>query len=49
MVRKALAMSDLKEKLENELIKNEQYELFTELEMPFSLYFGGYGIMWYKG
>ncbi|WP_342432551.1 DNA polymerase I [Neobacillus sp. FSL H8-0543] len=37
LVRKSLAMSDLKETLENELIKNEQYELFTELEMPLSL------------
>ncbi|NHC40863.1 DNA polymerase I [Bacillus sp. MM2020_1] len=37
LVRKSLAMSDIKEKLENELRKNEQYELFTELEMPLSL------------
>jgi DNA polymerase I len=37
LVRKSLAMSDLKDRLENELIKNEQYELFTELEMPLSL------------
>ncbi|MFL6559013.1 MAG: DNA polymerase, partial [Bacillus sp. (in: firmicutes)] len=37
LVRKGLAMSDLKDKLENELRKNEQYELFTELEMPLSL------------
>jgi DNA polymerase I len=37
LVRKSLAMFDIKERLENELIKNEQYELFTELEMPLSL------------
>jgi len=37
LVRKSLAMSDLKDKLEEELRKNEQYELFTELEMPLSL------------
>nr|WP_235749782.1 DNA polymerase I [Neobacillus bataviensis] len=37
LVRKGLAMYDLKEKLEDELRKNEQYELFTELEMPLSL------------
>jgi DNA polymerase-1 len=37
LVRKSLAMSDIKEKLEDELRKNEQYELFTELEMPLSL------------
>ncbi|QCJ43705.1 DNA polymerase I [Bacillus sp. S3] len=37
LVRKSLAMSDLKEKLEDELRTNEQYELFTELEMPLSL------------
>ncbi|MBO0960114.1 DNA polymerase I [Neobacillus sp. MM2021_6] len=37
LVRKSLAMSDLREKLEDELRKNEQYELFTELEMPLSL------------
>jgi len=37
LVRKSLAMSDLKEKLEDELRKNEQFELFTELEMPLSL------------
>jgi DNA polymerase I len=37
LVRKSLAMSDLKEKLENELQRNEQDELFTELEMPLSL------------
>ncbi|WP_144547895.1 DNA polymerase I [Bacillus sp. X1(2014)] len=37
LVRKSLAMSDLRGKLEDELRKNEQYELFTELEMPLSL------------
>ncbi|MCL6570320.1 MAG: DNA polymerase I [Bacillus sp. (in: Bacteria)] len=37
LVRKSLAMSDLKEKLEDELRINEQYELFSELEMPLSL------------
>ncbi|GHH97266.1 DNA polymerase I [Neobacillus kokaensis] len=37
LVRKAIAMSKLKEKLENELKNNEQFELFTELEMPLSL------------
>ncbi|WP_066063583.1 DNA polymerase I [Neobacillus soli] len=37
LVRKSLAMSDLREKLEDELRRNEQYELFTELEMPLSL------------
>ncbi|MDR7237490.1 DNA polymerase I [Neobacillus drentensis] len=37
LVRKSLAMLDIKEKLEDELRKNEQYELFTELEMPLSL------------
>ncbi len=36
LVRKSLAMSDLKDKLEDELRINEQYELFTELEMPLS-------------
>jgi DNA polymerase-1 len=37
LVRKNLAMLELKEKLEEELRKNEQDELFTELEMPLSL------------
>ncbi|NRD76082.1 DNA polymerase I [Bacillus sp. BRMEA1] len=37
LVRKALAMSELKEVLKDLLIKNEQYELFKELEMPLSL------------
>ncbi|WP_066386040.1 DNA polymerase I [Neobacillus mesonae] len=37
LVRKAAAMSKLKEKLEDELNSNEQYELFMDLEMPLSL------------
>ncbi|CAH2716108.1 DNA polymerase I [Neobacillus rhizosphaerae] len=37
LIRKGLAMSDLKGKLEDELRNNEQYELFTDLEMPLSL------------
>nr|WP_042354821.1 DNA polymerase I [Bacillus rubiinfantis] len=37
LVRKALAMAQLREKLDDELRKNEQYELFTDLEMPLSL------------
>jgi DNA polymerase I len=37
LVRKSLIMFDLKQKLEDELRTNEQYELFTELEMPLSL------------
>ncbi|MFJ5758280.1 DNA polymerase I [Neobacillus sp. NPDC093182] len=37
LVRKSLAMFDLKLKLEDELKTNEQYELFTDLEMPLSL------------
>ncbi|MEH7114644.1 DNA polymerase I [Neobacillus niacini] len=37
LVRKSLAMFDLKQKLEDELKTNEQYGLFTELEMPLSL------------
>ncbi len=37
LVRKGLAMSDLLDKLEDELKENEQYELFKELEMPLSL------------
>jgi DNA polymerase I len=36
LVRKSLAMFDLKQKLEDELKTNEQYELFTDLEMPLS-------------
>lgn len=37
LVRKSLAMFDLRQKLEDELKTNEQYKLFTELEMPLSL------------
>jgi DNA polymerase I len=37
LVRKGLVMSQLREKLEDELIKNEQFDLFRELEMPLSL------------
>jgi len=37
LVRKSLAMMQLKEKLEDELKINEQYELFKKLEMPLSL------------
>jgi len=37
LVRKGLTMSALKDSLEDELKSNEQYELFTELEMPLSL------------
>nr|WP_263325463.1 DNA polymerase I [Neobacillus sp. Marseille-Q6967] len=37
LVRKSLAMSDLKDKMEDDLQKNEQYSLFKELEMPLSL------------
>ena len=37
LVRKSLAMSNLREKLEDELRENEQFELFRELEMPLSL------------
>ena len=37
LVRKSLAMSDLRNKLEDELRENEQYELFEKLEMPLSL------------
>ncbi|TWE02635.1 DNA polymerase I [Neobacillus bataviensis] len=37
LVRKSLAMSDLRDKLEDELRGNEQYELFEKLEMPLSL------------
>jgi DNA polymerase I len=37
LVRKSVAMSDLKLLLEEELYKNEQYELFADLEMPLSL------------
>ncbi|MCM3568317.1 DNA polymerase I [Neobacillus mesonae] len=37
LVRKATAMSKLKGKLEDELKRNEQYELFIDLEMPLAL------------
>ena len=37
LVRKADVMAVLKEKLENELWENDQYELFNSLEMPLSL------------
>lgn len=37
LARKALAIYELKNKLAEELNKNEQYELFSELEMPLSL------------
>lgn len=37
LVRKAAALALLKEKLENELWENDQYELFNSLEMPLSL------------
>lgn len=37
LVRKSLAISLLKEKLEKDLHKNEQDQLFEELEMPLSL------------
>jgi DNA polymerase I len=37
LVRKCLAMADIEHKLENDLMINEQYELFKDLEMPLSL------------
>ncbi|MGG5254813.1 DNA polymerase I [Neobacillus sp. SM06] len=37
LVRKSLAMAELSEKLTDDLEKNEQYQLFKELEMPLSL------------
>lgn len=37
LVRKADVLDQLKDQLENQLKENEQYELFTELEMPLSL------------
>jgi DNA polymerase I len=37
VVRKALVLAELSEKLENLLEENQQYELFHELEMPLSL------------
>ncbi|MDP4085347.1 MAG: DNA polymerase I [Bacillota bacterium] len=36
LVRKSLAMFNVKEKLETQLIENEQLELFKELELPLS-------------
>jgi DNA polymerase I len=40
VVRKAMTLYNLKEKMENQLQENEQYELFTELEMPLALILG---------
>ncbi|MDM5339358.1 DNA polymerase I [Fictibacillus enclensis] len=40
MVRKANSVYVLQEKLTNELKKNEQYELFADLELPLSLVLG---------
>ncbi|MDN4527490.1 DNA polymerase I [Fictibacillus sp. NE201] len=40
MVRKANSIYVLQEKLTNELKKNEQYELFADLELPLSLVLG---------
>ena len=37
LVRKSLVMAELSKKLTDELEKNEQYQLFEELEMPLSL------------
>lgn len=37
IVRKAMILADLSDKLEDELEKNQQYELFHDLEMPLSL------------
>lgn len=37
LVRKAIIMAELKEKLENDLVKNEQMDLFSGLEMPLAL------------
>ncbi|WP_066313823.1 DNA polymerase I [Bacillus sp. FJAT-29814] len=37
LVRKAMVMSQLQETLDDELHRNEQFELFAELEMPLSL------------
>lgn len=37
LVRKSLALSDIKAKLEKDLKQNEQDQLFRELEMPLSL------------
>lgn len=40
IVRKAKILADLQQKFEEELKENEQYELFTELEMPLALILG---------
>ncbi len=40
LVRKAYAVYQLKETLEEQLRKNEQYELFHDLEMPLTLVLG---------
>ena len=40
LVRKAYAVYQLKETLEEQLKKNEQYELFHDLEMPLTLVLG---------
>ncbi|WP_283153891.1 DNA polymerase I [Guptibacillus hwajinpoensis] len=40
LVRKAFAVFQLKETLEEQLKKNEQYELFHDLEMPLTLVLG---------
>jgi DNA polymerase I len=37
LVRKAMILNELSEKLESELRENQQYELFHDLEMPLSL------------
>ncbi|MCA1032015.1 DNA polymerase I [Bacillus timonensis] len=37
IVRKAIVLEQLKEKFSQELRENEQYELFSELEMPLSI------------
>jgi DNA polymerase I len=37
IVRKAIILEDISEKLKDELKKNQQYELFYDLEMPLSL------------
>ncbi|SFE68655.1 DNA polymerase I [Alteribacillus iranensis] len=40
LVRKAEAIYKLKQSLEDQLIENDQFQLFTELEMPLSLILG---------
>ncbi|WP_216828902.1 DNA polymerase I [Alkalihalobacterium elongatum] len=40
LMKKAEVVYTLKEELENDLKKNEQYELFSELEMPLALVLG---------